>query len=455
MSAVPSPAGEVAQRVLDLTLDVGEVLLTGGVGAAAVTETCIAVARAGGLRRIECDITFTSIALSAVPADGTTPMSAMRQVHAGTLDHTRVTEVHGLVEEVVAGRIDLDEAERRLYQATTARPPYRRPVVTGARAALAASVAVLLGAGPIVTGAAFGATVVIDLVNGRLARAGLPPFFGNAVGGFLATAVALALVAAEAGVRPALVVAGGIVLLLPGVTLVGAVQDAITGFYVTAAARAFETFLLTAGIISGIAVALSLGVRLGLPARIVDPVAADLGRVPGQLLAAAVVSTAFAVANHCPRRALPVVAGAGAAGWGLSLVGTGLQLPTALAAGAAATMIGLGSHLLGGRQRVPTVVYAVAGIVPLLPGLTIYRGMRRFVEGDSVGGVELLGQAVTTALALAAGLILGELVVRLLRRRPLRPPGRRRRAVRRRPGAVGRTPGVSRARLPEGDRPAT
>ncbi|WP_409331775.1 threonine/serine ThrE exporter family protein [Trujillonella humicola] len=445
------PGQDEAQRVLDLTLAVGEVLLAGGVGAAAVTDVCTAVARAGGLRRVECDITFTSIALSAVPAGGSTPVSAIRLVHAGELDHTRVTGVHVLVEDFVAGRIPLSAAEERFSRVTAAPSPYRRPVVTCARAVLAASVAVLLGAGPVVTGAAFGATVVIDVVNARLGRAGLPPFFLNVTGGLLATAVALALVAAEAGVRPALVVAGGIVLLLPGVTLVGAVQDAITGFYVTAAARALETVLLTAGIVSGIAVALAVGVRLGLPVRIVDPPAAQLGRVVAEVLAAAVVATAFALANRAPARALPAVAALGAGGWGLSLSITRLELPAVLAAASAAVAIGAAGHLLAGWQRMPTVVHTVAGVVPLLPGLTIYRGMRHLAEGDDLGGMELLGSAVTTGLALAAGLILGELVVRLARRRPLRPPGWRRGA--RRAGAA--SAGRGRARLPGSDRSAT
>ncbi len=39
---------------------------------------------------------------------------------------------------------------------------------------LAASIAVLLGAGPLVVGAAFGATVVVDLVNTWLGRGVLP-----------------------------------------------------------------------------------------------------------------------------------------------------------------------------------------------------------------------------------------------------------------------------------------
>ena len=266
------------------------------------------------------------------------------------------------------------------------------------------------------TAAAFGATVLVGLAIDALGRRGIPTFFQNAAGGLIAMSVALVLVAADLGVRPPLVVAGGIVLLLPGVTLVGAVHDAITGFYVTASARAFETFLLTAGIISGVAVALSVGVRLGIPVQLWDPPGDSIGKVPVQLFAAALAAGAFAVSSHAPRRTLLPAAAAGALGWGVFLALDRLQLSPTLASASAAVVIGLGSYAVARRQRVPVVVYVAAGIIPLLPGLTIYRGLRRLTEGDTLGGVTLLGTAVTVGLALAAGALLGEYLGQALRR---------------------------------------
>jgi uncharacterized membrane protein YjjP (DUF1212 family) len=404
----PTPTTDDAHLALDLALRVGDLLLSGGASAAEVTATCIAVARAGGLHRVECDITFTSITVSAYPRDGTRPINGLRLVQHRELDYSRVAAVHHVVTELSEERIDPVEAERRLLAVAAGRHPFRRVVVTGARALLAAAVAMLLGAGPLVTAAAFGATVLIDLAIDVLGRRGLPAFFQNAVGGLIATSVALAFVAAGVGVRPSLVVAGGIVLLLPGVTLVGAVHDAITGFYVTAAARAFETLLLTAGIVSGIAVALSIGVRLGVPAQMWDPPTSGLSDVPLQMLAAAIASAAFAVANHAPRRTVPAVAAAGAAGWGAVVALGEVRISATLASAGAAVVIGAASYILARWQRVPALVYIAAGIIPLLPGLTIYRAVRRFSDGDAVGGITLLGTAMTVGLALAAGTLLGE-----------------------------------------------
>ena len=76
----------------------------------------------------------------------------------------------------------------------------------------------------------------------------------------------------------------------------------------------------------------------------------------------------------------------------------------------------------------------ICGIVPLLPGLAIYRGMLALVTGDDpTGGFELLLQAGLTGLALAAGVTLGEILARrtgVSHRRLI--PGYIRRTLRRR-----------------------
>jgi uncharacterized membrane protein YjjP (DUF1212 family) len=405
-----------AYLVLDAALQAGEVLLSGGGGASDVTASTVAFANACGLAHVDCDITFTSITLTWVRAPDVAPVTSMRLVHQRELDYTRVTEVHNVVADVVAGRTDLPAARHRLELLRLSPHPYRRWAVASARALLSAAVVVLFGGGAFVTLVAFGSTVGIDRVTRRLERRSLPMFFTNAVGAFLATAVALGLVAGGLGVRPSLVVAGGIILLLPGSTLVGAVQDAITGYYVTASARAAETLLLTAGIVSGVAMALELGGLLGVSADLTDPPQVSVARLPLQVLAAGAAAAAFAAANYAPRRTLPTSWLAGALAWlalvGATQVGMSLTFASAVAAGA----VGACSYLLARRQQAPPVLYLAAGIIPLLPGLTIYRGMLRLSDGDAIGGIVTLANAATLGLALAAGALLGEMLAQPARR---------------------------------------
>lgn len=80
----------------------------------------------------------------------------------------------------------------------------------------------------------------------------------------------------------------------------------------------------------------------------------------------------------------------------------------------AAVTIGAVCYLVAGRFRVPPLVVVVPAIVPLLPGLDIYRGLALLAEGRD--GVLQLASALATALALAAGVILGQYVARPLKR---------------------------------------
>jgi hypothetical protein len=85
--------------------------------------------------------------------------------------------------------------------------------------------------------------------------------------------------------------------------------------------------------------------------------------------------------------------------------------------------IGLVSYAIAGRFAVPPLVVVVPALVPLLPGLLIYRGLSYMSEGDTLGILQLSAAAATT-IALAAGVIMGEYVAQPLKRNVRRLEGR-------------------------------
>ena len=81
-------------------------------------------------------------------------------------------------------------------------------------------------------------------------------------------------------------VAAAITVLLSGLSVVSTVQDAITGYNVTAAGRTIEVSLMTAGLIAGVVLALNIAVGLGLPSQgLADPLAPSALRLPLQTVA--------------------------------------------------------------------------------------------------------------------------------------------------------------------------
>ena len=83
---------------------------------------------------------------------------------------------------------------------------------------------------------------------------------------------------------------------------------------------------------------------------------------------------------------------------------------------AAAFVIGLGSYSLGRRSGVPPLVLVVSASIPLLPGLTIYKGLYELMGLGNLIGIVSLATALAIGVALASGVILGEYVAQPIRR---------------------------------------
>lgn len=413
---------QAENAVLDLVLRTGEALLGTGAPVAEATVAMQRMAAGLGVPGAQVDLTFTSLLVSIDRDDGA--LTRVRVVENRTADYTRLSGLTALVEAVASGEIELAAAEARLEQIVSSSHPYRRFVVTLALGLMAAAVAVLLGGGWQVAVLAAATTAVIDRVLRNLRHRGLPYLFQQALGAAVATGVALLLLWGQsrfgwdvAVLPPSLVVASGIVVLLAGLSLVGAAQDAISGFPLTAAARSYEVVLYTVGIVVGIGVVLDIGSRLGVPL-VISEVDALSPAPPLMMAAGAVIAGSWAVASYTPPRTLLLAAGIGALGVGTSTVLGLAGLGPAGRAFGAALVVGVVAGVLHRRAGAPALVLTVCGITPLLPGLAIYRAMFAIVDsGELFSGATLLVQALAIGLALAAGVSLGEFLARNTRRR--------------------------------------
>ncbi len=396
-----------AQAALGLALRIGESMLAVGASAADVTATVLRVAAAYGLTSCQVDVTFTSLTISLHRDDGV-PLTLMRIVRMRGMDYTRLQGITELARAVGADRLDFEDAHRRLDRVVSAPNPYRRGIHALGWSGVAGSVGFLLGGGWLVALVAALTTAVIEQLMRALDRRGLPMFFQQAAGAAVATGVAVLLVVWDVEVRSSLVVAAGIVVLLAGLSLVGAAEDAISGFPVTAAARAFEVVTLTAGIVVGIAGVLDLAQRARFPLAVVDPAPSPVPFAVA-LAAAAGIAGSWALASHARPRAVVIATLAGAVAWTTSSAAGALGAGPAVASATAAVVVGFCGEVMTDRLRIPPLLVAVCGIVSLLPGLAIYRGLFAIVvEADIPGGLEALVGAAAIGLGLAAGVALGK-----------------------------------------------
>lgn len=410
-------AGESSEiyKTLDLALRIGELLLSSGAGAADVSAQMGNVARACGLRRFTADVTFTELAMSHQASVDEPALLQIRQVRYRQIDFGDLTLVDHLVRDLVAGRIDRDEAATALNRIVSSGHSRPRWTVTVGLGVMGAGLGFVLGGDWTVALIAFVGACAIDVVQAYMAARRWPTFYQQVAGGLIATLLAAGVAATPLDVSPSRVITASIVLLLAGVSFLGAIQDALTGFPLTSGARMLEALIATAGAIAGVSGGLTLARVLHFGLGTLDPGSVHFAGVGIAAAGGAVTATAYAFSNYVPMRALLPIAVLGAVATAAYLVVNEHRVGVALASVVAAVVIGVVSFGLAGQFRVPALVIVTASIVPLLPGLSIYRGLALFSQGGQ-GGLTSIATAGAVAIALSSGAIFGQYLAQPLRR---------------------------------------
>ncbi len=417
-------------KILDLALRIGEILLSSGAGAADVTATMLGITRHYGLRNADTDVTFTLLRMSYQDDPDEMPVLMTRNITRRDIDYDDLTRTHHLVEDVLEDRVTVTEARARVARVNSTGHYLPRWAAVLGSGAVGGGIGLVLGGGAVVTAVATLAGVLITMLMRTLNRQGWPMFYQQIAGGMLATLLALGTAALDQEldlhVDTSLVITASIVLLLSGIGFMGAIQDALSGFYITSGARILEAMLATAGLIAGVAAGLALAPTFGVSLIGVRPGAVEVfvtTNTPLVLAGAIFAACAFAFTCYAPLRALPAVAMSTLLG---QLVYLAMQDPQASmpwAAACAAVAIGLVSYAIAGRVGVPPLVVIVPSLVPMLPGLLIFRGLSYISDGQTQGILQLSAAAATT-IALAAGVIMGEYVAQPLQRNVRRLEGR-------------------------------
>ncbi|RKT33406.1 uncharacterized membrane protein YjjP (DUF1212 family) [Microbacterium sp. AG1240] len=404
-------------RILDLAIRIGESMLVSGATASDTTLTIVRVSAVYGLDPVHVDVTYNSITVAHHRSDAAQPLTLMRVVRGSAPDHERLLRLQALVAEIDGG-LDLDGAVSRYREIRRTPFRYRPPVVILAQALLAVGVAVMFGANWLLILLAFIAAGLAALTQFGLARAKVPFFFSQIAGAFVLTLfAALSPLLAETGwemaqsIRPSVIVASGIVLMLAGLTVVGAAQDAIDGFALTATGRILELITQTLGVVIGILAGLETARVIGF-GMAPPSMALPLGPVGLQFAGAALIAIAVAVFNGARSRIIIVSALLSLLAWFGYVAASAIGFDTAAASGVGAFVGSFVGVVVAYRLHVPSVAITTAAILPMVPGAAVFRGLLGVVEsGDNTAelftGLTTLVGAGIIGVSLAVGASLG------------------------------------------------
>jgi uncharacterized membrane protein YjjP (DUF1212 family) len=375
-----------------------------GFSASRVEDVMVRLAGRLGLPLAQIFSTPTSIMAAFGPLGS--QRSHLLRVEPGSVNLAQVSQLDRLAVAVLQGELAPIDGIARLRKIEEQPSGYSRVATVGAFLAASATVSVFLGGGP----AELIVATAIGLATGLLALyAGPRPRVQRVFEPLVALmASVVAGTVARLWLPHSVYVStlAGLIVLIPGFPLTVAVRELSTQHLASGTARfasATATFL---GIGFGVAlgdrlVALMLGDHADLAAR-----PFPLWALP---IAVAVAGLAFAVILQAERRDMLRIMLIGLVAVAAGRLGArflGLELGAFMGALAVGVIGNLFSRL---RNR-PSLILLVPGILMLVPGTIGFRSISALLEAQVETGVNTLFRMLLTAVAIASGLLIADLV---------------------------------------------
>lgn len=410
-------------RALRLSLTVSDTLLSMGVPVSSVVSRALDITETYCSKPVHIDVSSNLIMVSQLRGLEQEPLTLIRPVIMNDTNNMTVQSVQELVYRIRSGKINLEKAEHELdsiLKNPVIYPPWLIPI---ANAALAAGVDLMFTTNWHIILTTFVIVYIVDRLVFYLAKKAISTFFRQAIAGGVVTlgAAFINWLAANGvsffdGMNPTIIVVGGIIMLLSGLAIVGAIQDAIDEYYVTANAKILKVILMTSGIVIGVLIALYIARKGGFGIA-VNPNPLSITSLHFQIIGGAITAGTFAIATQTRLRA---VAWAGLLGaLSLTVLYTAQHHGISLvpASGLAALFVGALSKLLSRLWRTPASGIVTAGIIPLTPGLSLYTALMQLVNyppGNDLfmRGLGTLFTAIAIAVAIAAGASFGTVLAR-------------------------------------------
>lgn len=419
-------------RALRLSMTVGDYLVAMGVAASDVTAICLSITDRYCERKVSIEIIATVLMLSQDRGNDREPLTLIRTVHARDVNSSLIQDIEDVVNDIHEKKLSLDHAEERLEKILESPRVYPRWVLSMGSAAISAGIGALLSGSPFMIFLSFLVGGFISYMLIILTKLRMPAFFIQVIAAAIATLVAALVtwlgnngVAILEGLDPNLIIIGGIIMLVAGLAIVSAVEDAIDEYYITANARILRVIMLTAGIIFGVAAGLYVAKSLGINMVINSDRSLIYGGVSWQYLGAAMIAAGYALSVNTRIVGVLLAGIVGACGWAIYSF-TAPTLTPIVASFVAAAAIGAGAALLARWLRTPASTLITAGIISLVPGLSLFNGLMVLIMETDEGaaaldsGVLILLNALILALAIAAGASFGNLIARPVKRTLIR-----------------------------------
>lgn len=387
----------------------GRIILENGGETYRAEDTVLHMARALGLTETEAFAVPSGLFISFTDESGERHTSVAR-VHLHGTHFSRVDRVNQISRRLADGLMESDELHAALHEA--AHLDEEQSCWYAALMALisAAGFAVMFGGGwvDMLVG---GLCAALTQLTPRLLRRD-DPSVGMAsvlLGGVECALIPLAFYSLTGlGITEAMI-AAAIMPLVPGLSMTNAVQDILRGDMLSGVAHCGRAIMVAAMVAGGALIGTQLCAVIGFAAQ--SQAAAStlpLARQAALLcLASLVAGVGFGGLFYGPRRSILWGSLLGVAGYMIYwlLMQAGVSESAAMFTGT--LLAAVGGHLAARRVKIIATVFLTIAIMPLVPGLGLYRAMSALVQGELLLGASVGAHSMTLILMISLGIAFG------------------------------------------------
>ena len=401
---------EYYRRLVDMAMLAGKIMIGAGAETHRAEDTILHILATSNFTHADACVlsTFITITLSD-PRYKT--ISITRRLYGGSTNFYKVYATNNVSRDFCSGKITIDEAEKKLYQIENAKI-YGNFTLLIAHILACMGFSIVFGGGLYEAAVSFFCGLFIGIENLFLAKKIKKSFITTLLCAVTITVTAVGISYAASllfslNIGCQYVIVGSIMPLVPGVAITNAIRDTMQGDYVSGVARAMEAFMIAAAVGLGVAFGFKINEWIGFPLDV--KFSLDNMLSMGWHAVAAVIATFIAICGFClifstPVKILFVIASNAALCWIVYLVGTYLGATEIWATFFGAVIVDIISQMLARKMKVPVTVLFIGGVLPLVPGYSIYRVAYDMILGGNTSA------SLTQTLLLAGGIALAVLV---------------------------------------------
>lgn len=400
-SAYSANGRPAASEIFPCLLDIAEAMLQCGADVHTVEQLLVRLGCAYGAERMNVLVITAEIIVTVSYADNYELTFSRRVVGEGGTNFAKLEALSGLCSECLKKPMSVNELTDRLAAVKAMKVSNVSLYVGGALSS--GGFAVFFG-GNIIDGivsALFALLVCFAIKHFK-------PLTPNTIVFNFATSLVVGILICVAGATQALnvnmIIIGVIMLLIPGLAMTNATRDMLSGDTISGVMRFVESLLwatsLALGFMTAIWAASAAGLKFDVGGGTVDWTFWEMIPI------VTVASLGFALFfNVRPRHVLIATIG-GVVTWAIFSIAQTQLGGTFVPCVIASTFAAIYAEVFARRFRVPSAIFFIIAVIPLIPGRALYYTMYNAVTGDAATCASFAIMTLLYAAGIAVGICL-------------------------------------------------